>query len=122
MSIAGWFGTDVQQARWFELKKLTIAAGQFIQAQVLNVGRELTVHNDGPAISFDLYIRSGLSEQSVRSGLSEQSAVRRNVQIPSGTALRIQPADWGAGSLQHSTVHAEQLNYLGGSVLRRFEL
>jgi hypothetical protein len=113
ISIAGWFGTDVQQVRWFELKQLTVVPGQSIQAQVLNAGRELTVHNDGPAISFDLHIHSGFSEQ---------AAVRRNVQIPSGTALRVQPSDWAAGSIHSTKVHAEELSNLGGSVFRRFEL
>jgi hypothetical protein len=81
LSLAGWPGSDISKAKWFEFANFTAQPGHTVQAQVLNTGRTLTVHNDGPSATFQLSVHSGLDNAPL--------AVRQNVEIPSGKALTL---------------------------------
>jgi hypothetical protein len=115
MSLAGWFGTNLAQAKWFELKGMTASPGQTLRAQVLNAGQTLSLHNDGgPDTTFDLHTHFGLD--------NEVAAVRTNVKIPSGKAWRVELADWTLAGMANVALHVGEMDRIGGTVLRTFQL
>jgi LGFP repeat len=115
MSLAGWFGTNLAQAKWFELKSMTASPGQTLRAQVLNAGQTLSLHNDGgPDTTFDLATHFGLT--------NDAAAVRTNVKIPSGKAWRVELADWTPAGMANVALNVEEMDQIGGAVLRTFQL
>jgi hypothetical protein len=115
MSLAGWFGTNLAQAKWFELKSMTVSPGQTIRAQVLNAGQTLSLHNDGgPDMAFDLHTHFGL--------INQAEAVRTNVKIPSGKAWRVELANWTIAGMGNVPVQVGEMDGIGGTVLRTFQL
>jgi len=108
LSIAGWPGSDISQAKWFELANFTASPGHTLRAQVLNAGRSLTVHNDGPSGTFQLSVFSGLDNGPL--------AARPNVQIPSGKAWRFE-ADW-TRTVPNAPLEVLEMDKIGGPVLR----
>src|SRR6185437_13153662 len=85
MSVRGWPGSDSSRAKWFEISGLTASPGHIVRAQVLNAGKSLSIHNDGPSTSFDLNVHSGLDADPV--------STRQQIQMPSGKAWRFE-LDW----------------------------
>ena len=112
LSIAGWPGSDISQAKWFEIANFTASPGHTLLAQVLNAGRSLTVHNDGPSATFQLSVHSGLDKDPL--------AVRPSVQIPSGKAWRFE-ADW-TRTVPNSPLEVLEMDKIGGAVLRQFQI
>jgi hypothetical protein len=112
LSIAGWPGSDISQAKWFEMANFTASPGHTLRAQVLNAGRSLTVHNDGPSATFQLSLHSGLDKDPL--------AVRPSVQIPSGKAWRFE-ADW-TRTVPNSPLEVLEMDKIGGAVLRQFQI
>jgi hypothetical protein len=112
LSIAGWPGSDISQAKWFELANFTASPGHTLRAQVLNAGRSLTVHNDGPSGTFQLSVFSGLDNGPL--------AARPNVQIPSGKAWRFE-ADW-TRTVPNAPLEVLEMDKIGGPVLRQFQI
>jgi hypothetical protein len=113
MSVAGWPSSDISQAKWFELADFTASPGHILRAQVLNAGRSLTVHNDGPDASFHLSVHSGLD--------NDPLAVREGVRMPSGKAWRIEAADWSRAA-PDTPLDVLEMDKIGGPVLRQFRI
>jgi LGFP repeat len=113
MSVAGWPSSDISQAKWFELADFTASPGHILRAQVLNAGRSLTVHNDGPDAGFHLSVHSGLD--------NDPLAVRLGVRMPSGKAWRIEAADWSRAA-PDTPLDVLEMDKIGGPVLRQFRI
>ena len=113
ISVAGWSGTDRTQAKWFELNNVTTAPGHNLAVQVLEAGQTLSIHNDGPAVSFDLGAYSGLDTDPV--------VVRTAVQMPAAAVWRLASIDWAVGR-PNSVVHVDELSHIGGTVVRQFSI
>jgi hypothetical protein len=113
MSVAGWPGSERSRAKWFEISGLVASPGHTVRAQVLNAGKSLSIHNDGPPAVFDLAVHGGLDSGPV--------AVRQRVQMPSGKAWRFETADW-SGSASDSPIDVIEMDKIGGTVLRQFRM
>jgi hypothetical protein len=113
MSVAGWPGSDRSKAKWFEVSGLVAAPGHTVRAQVLNAGKSLSIHNDGPAATFDLAVHGGLD--------SDPVAVRQRVEMPSGKAWRFEAADW-SGRSPDAPIDILEADRIGGAVLRQFRI
>jgi hypothetical protein len=112
--VAGWPGTDRSKAKWFEISGLVASPGHTVRAQVLNAGRSLSIHNDGPSARFALAVHSGLDADPV--------AVRPNIQIPAGKAWRFETADWSGQDTGHPIDILEADWIVGRTVLRQFRI
>ena len=84
-----------------------------MRAQVLNAGKSLSIHNDGPAATFDLAVHGGLDSGSV--------AVSQRVEMPSGKAWRFEAADW-SGRSPDVPIDILEADRIGGAVLRQFRV
>jgi hypothetical protein len=113
MSVAGWPGSDRTKAKWFEITNLVASPGYVVRTQVLNAGRSLSIHNDGPPATFDLAIHGGLN--------SGPAALRQQVQIPSGKAWRFEATDW-SGNAPSGPIDVLEADTIGGTILRQFRI
>jgi hypothetical protein len=113
VSVAGFSGSDVAQSRWFELANIIAVPGQTLRAQVLDAGRSLSVHNDGPDMVLDLHVHSGLDNDPVTS--------RTAIQLPAGKAWRIAPYSWDT-TTQNVGLSVVEMEHIGGAPLRIFTL
>ncbi len=112
IAVAGWSGNGAAQARWFELNNMMMEPNHAVTVQVNNGGQELLLQNSGPAVTFELQIHAGLSNQAVRS----------KVTIEAGKSARIRPTNWSPEAIATVPVLMDVMDKLDGPVVRQIIL
>ncbi|MBD5633156.1 MAG: hypothetical protein IAI49_01655, partial [Candidatus Eremiobacteraeota bacterium] len=95
--------------RSFALSEVAIAPGQSITVHLENAGQELIVQNSGAPLQVTLNVQAGTQAGAV--------ATRPGLTLAAGVT-RLKPTDWSVAGIAHSTVSTEQLDRVGGTVLK----
>ena len=104
--IAGAAGT-------YELQNVAIEPGHQVRVRLVDRGREVEVENSGPAISFDLTLRTADGKATV---------TKRAVALDGGQAIKVRPTDWSAQNIGRAPMRAEVLDRPQGPVVRITDL
>jgi len=110
---AGWSGTDLAMAKWFELSGLQVWPGHSIQLQVIQAGRIASIQTQGASLACDCFVYYGLDDVSPRAP--------KRLDVPDGKAWRLSPT-WTPGSMVDARIEVPERASIEGEVGRTLTL
>ena len=114
VELSGWSGSDLTQSKWFDISQMNPQAGSSLTFQVVKMEQTLSIQNDGPILSFVLSAFSGFDTQT--------SATREGLEMPASKTWRITLASWDPAQLGSTPILVDEMDKIGGTVDRQFQL